>query len=103
MSYSYIDRIRVIAAITGQHCARCPGLTNSDYADCNVCGIQHCINAIKLVPGEDVDPVKKGKWEPQDEGDTELWCSCCNDWFILEPLKKKYKYCPNCGARMEQP
>ena len=40
---------------------------------------------------------KSGKW------DRSCTCSVCGQWRILESEKNggKYKYCPNCGARME--
>lgn len=40
---------------------------------------------------------KSGKWG------TSCTCSVCGQWRILESEKNdgKYKYCPNCGAKME--
>lgn len=40
---------------------------------------------------------KSGKW------DRSCTCSVCGQWRILESEKNsgKYKFCPNCGARME--
>lgn len=54
---AYIDRTQTILALRWQQCADCPGIKNSDYSDCKVCGIQHCIDAIKLMPAEDVRPI----------------------------------------------
>ena len=40
---------------------------------------------------------KSGKW------DSSCTCSVCGKWRILESEKNsgKYKFCPNCGAKME--
>lgn len=42
---------------------------------------------------------KSGKW------DISCTCSVCGRWRILESEKNggKYKFCPNCGARMVEP
>lgn len=45
--------------------------------------------------------VKEGKWEPDSSG-IYLECSSCHHWSVPEVFVKDYKYCPNCGARMEQ-
>ena len=82
----YIDRTRVIETIRGQHCASCPGLTNSDYADCDVCGIQSCINAIKLMPEENVEPAKGEAhrlWNFAEYG-TMYVCSGCHSPYCTK-------------------
>jgi PHP family Zn ribbon phosphoesterase len=46
---------------------------------------------------------KKGKWEEStnNEGGTEFRCSACHRYrFHNGEMKRKYKYCPNCGADM---
>ena len=49
----------------------------------------------------DVQPVRRGKWI----GDEVIQCSICN--FTLNGnayeriVRKYFKYCPNCGARMD--
>lgn len=96
----YIDRTRVIETIRGQHCASCPGLTNSDYADCDVCSIQSCINAIKLMPEENVEPTKGEAhrfWNFAEYG-TMYVCSECHS----PVLHKDQSYCAFCGRKMSK-
>lgn len=52
-----------------------------------------------------IDPVKHGRWEPWDlSWGRSVWsCSVCRDATEVptemgDPI---YKFCPNCGARME--
>lgn len=48
--------------------------------------------------------LKRGKWEEKfiKEGSPFFWrrfyCTACGDWTT----HGKSKYCPNCGARMEE-
>lgn len=53
------------------------------------------------------EPVQKtGKWKKHILKDANvLWgydCSSCGEWFVIgQDYIKRYKHCPNCGARME--
>lgn len=70
------------------------------------------INCIQDIPHiydktVDVQPVKRGRWEENAGyggwGDTIYQCSECNIEFTCETgIDIDWKYCPNCGARMEQ-
>lgn len=51
------------------------------------------------IPAADVEPVKHGHWEWGDIYDDGDVCSACNYDSHREPCK--YKYCPNCGAKMD--
>lgn len=56
------------------------------------------------LPAADVAPVRRGRWLDVDCFDIGFWqCSCCG--FLSEAIAapKLYKYCPNCGAKMEVP
>ncbi len=45
-------------------------------------------------PAEDVAPVKHGKY---------IWaCSVCHTEVGSEGKPPKFRYCPNCGAKMEE-
>ena len=57
---------------------------------------------------KDWKPVVYGRWELEGNDD-ELGCSyfCSNcqdcydeDWFYVTGKYRRFKYCPNCGARM---
>ena len=38
-----------------------------------------------------------GRW---DDAGYVVWCSNCGEPYL--PAYKSYKYCPNCGAKMEE-
>ena len=55
-----------------------------------------------LNEAETVDPVKHGHWEESKCLDDCFWvCSCCKFPSQAVAAPKLYKYCPNCGARMD--
>lgn len=56
--------------------------------------------AIKAIPVADVAPVVHGRWLYGDYYDIGDVCSEC-DWDsqMTHPF---YRYCPNCGARMDE-
>ena len=52
----------------------------------------------------DAEPVRHGKWILEREPDGTPYCfhcSVCDDDFRHTGIKTKYKYCPNCGAKMD--
>lgn len=50
---------------------------------------------INAMPTVDAEPVRHGKWIPWKYHDG-FRCEICK-----EPVYNKYKYCPNCGAKMD--
>lgn len=62
---------------------------------------------VDIVPILDVEPVRHGKWEKIEEyyDLSTIRCSLCHeDWSFevyddIESLN--YRYCPNCGAKMD--
>lgn len=44
---------------------------------------------------------ERGRWE-KSRYDGFLWCSVCKNCYVDDhwPNDEKWKYCPNCGARM---
>ena len=69
-------------------------------------------NEIDEIPTADVQEVKHGKWEQQTEPlrwrDVDCAeCSICGESYILneymdiDDIRYRWKYCPNCGARMD--
>lgn len=63
-------------------------------------GMRIVINIIKVQ--DTVDPVKHGHWEESKCLDDCFWvCSCCKFPSQAVAAPKLYKYCPNCGARMD--
>lgn len=63
------------------------------------------MNGVKILnqfPAADVVPVKHGQWGVDG---VYIVCSVCNR-LTLSPIVKQlptFKYCPNCGARMDAP
>lgn len=61
------------------------------------------MNGLKILnqfPSSDVVPVRHGRW---DVDGVYVVCSVCNR-LTLSPIVKQlptFKYCPNCGARMD--
>lgn len=56
--------------------------------------------AIKATPAADVAPVVHGRWLYGDYYDIGDVCSEC-DWDS-QMTHPSYRYCPNCGARMDR-
>lgn len=80
---------------------------NKAYAD----GWNSAIEIIENAPAADAAPVRHGKWN-KSKGNEELTahgfvhpdkyiCSCCN-WSCCCEIKFDFKYCPNCGAKMDK-
>lgn len=62
---------------------------------------------IDAITAADVAPVVHGTWEERDDGwgGTYYHCSACGeDWCTIEgtPVENSMKYCPHCGAKMDQ-
>lgn len=54
---------------------------------------------INAIPSAEVEPVKRGRWIIRPHkmmGE----CPCCSECGSFNPIE--YRYCPNCGARMEK-
>ena len=58
---------------------------------------------ISIIKNQDtVDTVKHGHWEESKCLDDCFWvCSCCKFPSQAIAAPKLYKYCPNCGAKMD--
>ena len=63
-------------------------------------GILGCAETVRIFPATDVAPVRHGKWLYGDYYDIGDVCSEC-DWDskMTHPY---YRYCPNCGAKMDE-
>ena len=49
----------------------------------------------------DVQPVLRGQWIEDDDGDGRHCSNCGTDYCYLISHCENYKYCPHCGALME--
>jgi DNA-directed RNA polymerase subunit RPC12/RpoP len=66
---------------------------------------QGCID-VENAPTAEVTEVKHGEWIEFEDNilDTLYQCSVCKEEFVLiegTPSENLWKYCPNCGARMD--
>ena len=84
-----------------------------DENDATFFAFARFIDALKSTPTADVQEVKHGKWEQQTEPlgweDVDCAvCSVCGESYILnedmniDDWKEWSRYCPNCGARMDE-
>lgn len=89
-----IERLRNAAAFYGHE-------TAGDFDTGRKLGLIEAEEKVAEEPTIEVEPVKHGRWI---EKPTIAYCSCCHvHWtksFIIS-LRTTYKYCPNCGARMD--
>ena len=58
------------------------------------------------IPAADVAPVKHGHWVSLDDYFEDAQCSECGDALVIGDCSfndfcECYKYCPNCGAKMD--
>ena len=69
------------------------------------------IRAIEQAPTVAAKPVRHGKWIVAPftflfkdvYSDTQIVCNCCKCVFdTLDNDTDRFKYCPNCGARMDE-
>lgn len=60
------------------------------------------IKTIKEFPVADVQPVEHSRWIPMNDGTYNAYCENCGHERGSKAWNKAdYKYCPNCGARMD--
>ena len=53
----------------------------------------------KTRPVEALAPVVHGRWMDNEDY---MFCSCCGvQWYYFDNETKAFKYCPNCGAKMD--
>ena len=72
----------------------------ADYNHFYCAGMRNVIRLVKRLPT--VDDIKHGHWEESKCLDDCFWvCSCCKFPSQALAAHKLYKYCPNCGARMD--
>lgn len=73
---------------------------NSSYGEGFDRGLDRAQRAILNAPAADVAPVVHGRWLHGDYYDIGDVCSEC-DWDS-QMTHPSYRYCPNCGTRMDE-
>lgn len=65
------------------------------------------LGCMDFVARADVQKIKHGEWKSFNSEDTiygSYYCSACahgQDIGMIIPLTTEFKYCPNCGAKMD--
>lgn len=84
------------------------GLNNSDVYERFGHDAIKIIAEVHYMPAADVAPVRHGRWlRSDDDWDslTLIRCSICGEEWCFEMIDDvtllNYKYCPNCGAKMD--
>lgn len=49
----------------------------------------------------DVAPVVHGEWVDTPDGTATICSYCKADWNVFDNDTYRFKYCPNCGAKMD--
>ena len=65
--------------------------------------VQRCIEVVSNAPTIEAVPVKRGKWEMKPD----LFgffhdIPVCSECGCTTKMREKTKYCPHCGARMDE-
>lgn len=93
----YIEREAISEEIRKYYYKNPP---NSSYGEGFDRGLDRAQRAILDAPAADVTPVVHGRWLYGDYYDIGDVCSECGwDSQMTHP---SYRYCPNCGARMDR-
>lgn len=69
---------------------------------CDGCG--SAVECILAEPAADVAPVVHGRWVFETATANTLSrikCDICGWWTLDPSVDDSYKYCPNCGAKMD--
>lgn len=103
MCFKEVDVI--ITQIKAKHCDKCK------HFRCTLCDIDEVLTLLEEADDADVEEVKHGYWEVcSDEYEicaSEFVCSNCKESFVSSDLTDEQffetmKYCPNCGAKMDE-
>lgn len=96
----YIER----GALQAQLNRKKPGAANKRYTDGWNDAVLMFKSMVHSAKAADVAPVRHGRWVVHIDSVVapfKLKCSEC-DWFTIDlSIVEKYKYCPNCGAKMD--
>lgn len=71
---------------------------NYDGVMCRACHIDDALSEIDSAPTVDAEPVRHGRWVQHKGGYSDHYeCTVCGKGIVLTA---KFRYCPNCGAKM---
>ena len=61
------------------------------------------VRRLLSMPAADVAPVRHGRWEEASDGDGIVCPFCRTDFCTIIYDTEYFNYCPNCGAKMDEP
>ena len=105
--HRYIDAEALDAYVTYDRCNLCKKyFLDRDGVKCKYCMIQWFLDAIDRHKTVNVRENKHGKWIVIFSEDwctfDEFKCSICGCVEYFNKGWKKFSYCPNCGAKMDE-
>lgn len=69
-------------------------------------GVEHAVTlrAVNDAPTVDAVAVVRAEWQEESHSLTcvDMFCTNCFHSVTLQKVKPNYKFCPNCGAKMER-
>lgn len=67
------------------------------------CSFMNAVHRIKDFPAADVAPVRHGRWMNANSRPKTYWrkCTACGGLAYFCGIGCSYKYCQNCGCRMD--
>lgn len=68
-------------------------------AMCDACYMDDALYQIECAPSVDAAPVRHGRWAHHKGGYSDHYeCTVCGEGIVLTA---RFRYCPNCGAKMD--
>ena len=101
----YIDREAFKKSIEEHYCKPCKA-EGRDHNGCwcRACWVDDMLDEVIDAPPADVAPVVHGRWISKNHHGYEWVFVCSNcDYIDGYPFNDRPNYCPNCGARMDEP
>lgn len=94
---SYIEREAILSyPIRADHCDK--KNANEHF----IFGIESVMEFVENLPAADVAEVRHGRWEEASDGDGVVCSECGTDFCTMIHETEKFRFCPNCGARMDK-
>ena len=96
----FIDANNLIEEIKEERCYNCRNLKDMK---CDYCRTANYIYMIEDMPAVDVAPVRHGRWVEKEKYTFGIMydCSLCENRILDNG--NPWHYCPNCGAKMDEP
>lgn len=77
-------------------------IVDDDFATLGFkCGVDYVVNIINEAEVKDVKPVIHAHWVALSSG-VDCVCNNCSHYWIARDEKYDFKFCPNCGAIMDE-